>query len=1063
MACTPLAITAGTFFNTAPLAWSNAPSTTQGGKTVTRTSAGISVTGPTGTMPFHATVASRQSKYMFIGSDNYLLILDSDTGVGPVTHSVSLVDFTTSPPTERFLFSALTSGSAVSSPHVHPSPGTGSAFLIFSPTNNTPGLNTVSNIAIHRSSNGQVLCSTPPFNPSLQLTAEATATELRIKHGGTSIATCPMPSGSLAVTPSTQVFPDVRVGGCPVTPPTRQFTLRNTGDDCLTISAIANSGPFSVAGTSRPLPAALAPNETLTVDIRFTPTVIGVTGPMNLAITRSPARGHDHLVCRGQGVAPVVQVSFNLTTLNFGAVPVGAVGGPLTLHVRNTGGAPLAVTVPGPPLGASFQWTGFTGTLNCGADQPIAVTFSPTTEGTFGATMSVTSGAPGSPHSISLIGQGCIPNASIVVPPAPFPSFGDVQQGFRSVRFIAVQNTGDGPLTFTARVDGPDAGLFGLQPPSGSITDVLPIRNYTVEPTTPCGPGSTGTGRTSVAVTFFANATPPHAASANLIIEGHNATNTTTASWTFPLSANIVAPIAVDATLVLDRSGSMTDPLGTRTKSEAEIAGARLFAQLIRPDLDDRLAIVKFDDVPDVLEPLTHVTGGNQAALVNRINSTELAPRNGTSIAAGVMVGLPLFAALRPTPPPQLTKAMVVLTDGMDNVAYQNPADGRWYSVLGGTTNRPGGGTVATDPFPLPADIKIYGIGLGRAADIDINALNRLSAATGAYQGVVGDLAGPAYFSLEKYFVQIYMDIVGTSGILDPLYTIAPGQKHHIEYDVLRGDVAASIVVFDYQGIRLPFHLESPRGEIIDATSVPPGFQLRTGATGSARFLEYKMPLSEPDRYAGRWAVVVEHRGEVCLGLPEPDRDGRPGFLPKECRQFKDPVIYGVAIGVGSNFRMQPFVTPSPVYVGDPILLSAQVSEAGLPVTGCQVTVKAVSPGGSNWSLTLADDGSHEDGDADDGEYGRRFTQTAEEGSYEFTFRSVGLSRDGEPVTREAVRSKYVTGHQTGNPDPGSGGQPGGGELDPCCKEIIALLERQNDLLTHLVAGKRGNLVKSDS
>ena len=81
----------------------------------------------------------------------------------------------------------------------------------------------------------------------------------------------------------------------------------------------------------------------------------------------------------------------------------------------------------------------------------------------------------------------------------------------------------------------------------------------------------------------------------------------------------------------------------------------------------------------------------------------------------------------------------------------------------------------------------------------------------------------------------------------------------------------------------------------------------------------------------------------------------------------------------------------------------------GLPVTGCTVTVDAVSPSGQTWtSIVLKDDGAHDDGDADDGEYGRLFTQTGVAGSYTFTFRATGYTRDGEPVNREAVRAKYV-------------------------------------------------------
>jgi hypothetical protein len=103
-------------------------------------------------------------------------------------------------------------------------------------------------------------------------------------------------------------------------------------------------------------------------------------------------------------------------------------------------------------------------------------------------------------------------------------------------------------------------------------------------------------------------------------------------------------------------------------------------------------------------------------------------------------------------------------------------------------------------------------------------------------------------------------------------------------------------------------------------------------------------------------------------------------------------------------------------------------------ITGCTVTVDVVAPGGQTWTnIVLMDDGAHDDGDADDGEYARAFTQTAVAGTYTFTFRAQGFTRDGEPVNREAVRSKYVEG--TVRPPTGDPG-------DECCKRLVTLLER---------------------
>jgi hypothetical protein len=256
-------------------------------------------------------------------------------------------------------------------------------------------------------------------------------------------------------------------------------------------------------------------------------------------------------------------------------------------------------------------------------------------------------------------------------------------------------------------------------------------------------------------------------------------------------------------------------------------------------------------------------------------------------------------------------------------------------------------------------------------------------------------------------------------------------------------------VIFGYEGLRLPFYCVSPIGEVIDPAVIPPGYQLRSGWTNQARFVEFKMPLMQPNRYAGRWKVVVQHQGRVCVGAPSTERNETRtvGFLPRECKGYKKPVLYGIAIGVGSNFRMVPCVTPSPVYVEDPILLTAVVSEAGLPVTGCNVTVACTSPSNVTWNVHLLDDGSHFDGSANDGEYAENFRYTYEAGTYHFLFHATGYSRNGEPVVGQAARDKVVLTKPSG-PDGGKGSD------DDCCQKLLRAIQNQTLALEKLL-GKR--------
>lgn len=1059
MACTALGIQAGLFINTQP--WSNAPSTSMGGRSVTITGGTtLTVSGPTGSN-FMTVATGGNFHYKFFGTANHVVIWETLPGTIQDRH-VSLVDFGQTPPAfVPIVFVSVPS--SVGQPACDFSQGNGNACLIWAP--NSTG--EVVSLGIYNSDTGALLCAgPPPFTPTGQTAGEATAASLIIhfSSGGTSSTdTCPLPLGKCQITPGSFAFADVVVGGCPVTPPTKNFTIKNIGNDCLSIDGIQNaSGPFALSPVPT-FPIQLSPNQTTTVTVAFNPTAVG-NFSNSLAVTRTPANGDSAIACSGKGVSPQRKLSFSPNPVNFGKQPVGSTTNK-TLTITNTG--TQSVTFSAGASGAGpFAWGALTSTtLNCGATATIAIAFTPTAEGTVSATLTVTSNATGSPHSITLEGEGCIPNAKIEVPPAAPIAFGQVEQGFRTVRFFTVKNSnqppdaGDATLTFNAAISGPDAALFGLQPPSGSVTDVLPNRSYSVDPVSPCGIGAAGTGETYVAIAFWANASPKNC-SATLTVSGHNATNfPPTQTWVFPLTAEITPPAAVDAGLVIDRSGSMDDPLGGRKKIDQAISAAQLFTQLLRPDMDDRASVVRFNHVPEVVQPMVYVTTNTttvddekQSVIVSKIAAQVPPPDGWTAIGAGALVSFAEIAKPRATVPPVLRRACVLLTDGIDNTGYKNPADNQWYSLIGGMQYDPAlpgndSKKLPTQAIAVPSAVKLHAVGVAAAGQGNFAALQQATQSSGGFFGLADNLSGPLFYQLEKFYVQVFMDVVGLAPITDPAYTIFPGQKHEIEFEVLRGDVSALIVLFDYEGKRLPFSLLAPNGELLDVTAIPPGYQARWGSTNTARFFEFRMPQSTPKRFEGTWRVVVWHDGKVCMGPIDP-KEAAFGFLSRKCRPTNDPVQYGIAIAVGSNLRMIPFATPGPLTIGDPILLSALVNEAGAPILGCNVTVEATSPSGFVWpTLTLFDDGAHQDGQAQDGEYAATFTHTIEAGVYKFRFHATGYSRDGKPMVREGELSRYVA------PKDG-GGRPGGGTGDDCCNQLKRAIDDQSKLLRRLLDRK---------
>lgn len=905
------------------------------------------------------------------------------------------------------------------------------------------------------------LCSGTSSTPA-QVFALATATTLEIKNGATIIASCTKPVGKASVLPSATInFPDVIIGpGVPaaLSTQTKQGKIKNTGNNCLTINNVADNPPYAVVpGTySKTMPVTLLPGDELTFDILFNPgTITGSPFNRDLAINPAPAQGDTVLHCKGVAKAPQLKISTN-SPLHFGTVKVGETSSPKTLKITNTGDADLTLlSFPG-PTNSEFDWTAppAPAGIAYGTSLDIPIRFRPTAEGNRSKSLSFTTNATGSPHNINLTGVGCVPRAVISLQTNPV-NLGNVQKGFRTVRMFKVINAGNDVLHFDARIQASvpgdinaeaDALLFGLLEDSNVPVTMPPqiITNITINPQSACGSPGSGTGEFIFGIAFFAGDAPgapvPRTANAVLEIFNHNdSTPGTPSTFRINLTSVITNPVSVDVELVIDRSGSMADPSGTRIKIQTAIDAARLFVRLSRPNVEDRIGLVRFNDTPEVIPSfgIQPLTTASQLQIENQINTTNYSPSGATSVAGGVIVAQnDLRNNPRATVPPELNKVIIVLTDGIDNAPYTNPADGITYSLLGGF-----GGLAfpSTQALPVPTDLKIYAIGIGD--HIDTGRLGHLAASTGGAFLQAKEFSGQDYFNLEKHFTQVYMEAVNYAQIEDPVYEILPGEAHRYEFEVLKGDKSAMVVIYDKEGIRVPFSVYTPKGEQIDLLSIPPSFQLRPGITATARFIEVNFEQVEVERYEGTWKIEVKHDKRACYtGRQSSSAAGNitegfgEGFQPTECKENYDkPILYGIAIGVGSDLRMFAFVTPGIVKTGEPILLSAIVSECSLPVTGCVVNVKAKRPDGTITDHILFDDGNHYDDQADDGTYACSYPHTYQEGTYTFTFSTTGKSRDGKTIKREAVRSKYVEGRTPLVPnDPG--GVEGGNNR--CCDFI---------------------------
>ncbi len=185
------------------------------------------------------------------------------------------------------------------------------------------------------------------------------------------------------------------------------ITISNTGDGDLVVSNITvtgtNSGEFSVSPTS----FTVAPGGNAGVSVTFTPTATGARSAA-LSITSNAAGSPHTIPLTGKGTAPVIQL--DSAAITFPSQPVNT-SNSIVLTVTNTGDAPLiisAVSISGSEA-SEFTHNAVVGggaqiTVAPGASTPITVTFSPLLPGSRTATLTLTSNASGSPHTVALSG-----------------------------------------------------------------------------------------------------------------------------------------------------------------------------------------------------------------------------------------------------------------------------------------------------------------------------------------------------------------------------------------------------------------------------------------------------------------------------------------------------------------------------------------------------------------------------------------------------------------------------------------------------------------------------------
>src|SRR5215211_1760324 len=340
-----------------------------------------------------------------------------------------------------------------------------------------------------------------PRTATLTITDDAAGSPRNVALSGTGTAP------SAALTPSTLTFGSQTVG----TPATQSTTLSNNGTAPLAISniTIAGANAADYAHTTN-CPATLAPGSSCTISVTFTPTAPG-TRVASIFVTDN-ATGSPHAVgLSGTGTAAAPAVTLSPTSAVFSSQLVNTTSPAQTSTLQNTGTGRLTITsigIGGTNAGDYAQTNTCPlapATLSVNATCTISVTFTPTAAGTRTASVTIADDAPGSPHGVSLTGNGATPQPAVTLTPASI-AFGKQQLSTASAASLAtLKNTGAGTLA----INGISIG--GTNGPDYAQTNTCPATlpaNATCTISVKFTPSAAGSRSASVSISDNAGGSP---------------------------------------------------------------------------------------------------------------------------------------------------------------------------------------------------------------------------------------------------------------------------------------------------------------------------------------------------------------------------------------------------------------------------------------------------------------------------------------------------------------------------------------------------------------------------
>ncbi|MTD14594.1 S8 family serine peptidase [Nakamurella sp. YIM 132087] len=448
--------------------------------------------------------------------------------------------------------------------------------------------------------------------------------------------------------------------------------------------------------------------------------------------------------------------------------------------------------------------------------------------------------------------------------------------------------------------------------------------------------------------------------------------------WTVPIVANTVAPVTAAVMLVLDSSGSMDSPSGVASNTRMEVLhySANILVDYVQEG--DAVGIVGFDtDAGPVLVPPAGPLAAPAAgidiardALRDKIDTFATNPAGMTSIGDGLALGQGELAPVNGYD----TKSAIVFTDGFEN-------QGKFLrDVSSSITDR------------------TFAVALGRAENIQPVGLTAVTAGTGGYCVLTGDLGPDSRYRLAKYFLQVLAGVKNQEVVVDPPVQVAVGQTVDVPFLVAETDFTLDVVLLTRYPWLVSLTLVTPDGDVVDPAFVN-GLSGRNYTRLGDEVVYYRLTLPAPigaGAHTGTWLARVELPKNAVKVASQHE-----GLTRDELVQIRRGGVGGVLlVHASSSLRMDVGIKQDSNEPGATLYLSAALTEYGIPVAGrAKVTATITDPVGSSWQQGLTEVAS--------GVFEAAISAPLQ-GVWTVLFHAEGETFRSTPFTREAVRTAAV-------------------------------------------------------